>query len=35
VFNFIAFSPDLIGVQVLDGLNQSTEPYAPTRLSAV
>jgi len=35
VFNFIAFSPDLIGVQVLDGLNQSPEPYAPTRLSAV
>lgn len=35
VFNLIAFSPDLIGVQVLDGLNQSPEPYAPTRLSVV
>ncbi len=35
VFNFIAFSPDLIGVQVLDGLNQSAGPYSPTRLNWV
>lgn len=35
VFNFIAFSPDLIGVQVLDGLNQSSGPYSPTRLNWV
>ncbi|RJV01463.1 MAG: type II secretion system F family protein [Candidatus Poseidoniales archaeon] len=33
VFNLIAFSPDLIGVQVLDGLNQSAGPYSPTRLN--
>jgi hypothetical protein len=35
VFNLIAFSPDLIGVQVLDGLNQSSGPYSPTRLNWV
>ena len=35
VFNFIAFSPDLIGVTVLDGLNQSAGPYSPTRLNWV
>ena len=35
VFNFIAFTPDLIGVQVLDGLNQSAGPYSPTRLNWV
>ena len=35
VFNLIAFSPDLIGVQVLDGLNQSAGPYSPTRLNWV
>ena len=35
VFNFIAFSPDLIGVQVLDDLNQSAGPYSPTRLNWV
>tara|TARA_Y100001958_G_scaffold160027_1_gene165335 strand:+ start:1828 stop:3378 length:1551 start_codon:yes stop_codon:yes gene_type:complete len=35
VFNLIAFSPDLIGVTVLDGLNQSAGPYSPTRLNWV
>lgn len=33
VFNVIAFSPDLTGVQILTDLGQNPNPYGPTRLA--
>ena len=32
VFNVIAFSPDLTGVQVLTDLGQNPNPFGPTKL---